>query len=86
MKLNPGFVKHTIDGMTLVVPVAGAKFHGLVQGNNTVGVILDCLQNDVTQADIVNTLCERFNGDRALIEADVADVVSRLKEIGAIDE
>lgn len=86
MKLNPNFIKHTIDGVALVIPTSGARFHGLVQGNKTVGVILECLENNADEEEIVNTLCNRFDGDRAEIEADVADVISRLKEIGAIDE
>ena len=86
MKLNKNFIKHTMDGQTVLVPVEGAKFHGLVQGNNSVGVILDCLQNDVTEEQIVDELCARFKGDRELIRADVSDVVEKLKKIGAIDE
>ena len=75
-----------MDGMALLVPVTGADFHGIVQGNKSVDVILECLQNDTTEEEIVNVMCARFEGDRAVIAADVADVVSRLQEIGAIDE
>ena len=86
MKLNDRFVKHTIDGQTVLVPIAGAPFHGLVQGNKSVEVILDCLASDTTEEEIVDAMCSRFNGDREIIKADVADVVTRLKSIGAIDE
>ena len=86
MKLNKNFVKHSIDGMTLVVPVSGAEFHGVVQGNKTVGVILDCLSEDTTEEEIVNVLRERFDGDITKIKEDVSGVILRLKEIGAIDE
>lgn len=86
MRLNKSFVKHTMDGVTLVVPVTGARFHGLAQGNKTVGVILDCLENDVTENEIVDVLYGKFDGERSQMASDVADVISRLKEIGAIDE
>lgn len=86
MKLNERFIKHTIDGQTVLVPVAGAPFHGLVQGNKSVEVILDCLKTDTTEEEIVDTMCSRFKGDREIIEADVADVLTKLREIGAIDE
>lgn len=86
MKLNPNFIKHTMDGMALVVPVAGADFHGIVQGNKTVDDILSCLEKDMSETEIVDFLCEKYDGDRSVIEEDVADVVSRLKEIGAVDE
>ena len=86
MKLNENFVKHTMDGETVLVPMGGAGFHGLVQGNDSVGVILDCLQNDVTEEAVVAELRERFKGDERLMREDVADVVRRLKKIGAIDD
>ena len=86
MKLNDRFVKHTIDGQTVLVPTAGAPFHGLIQGNKSVDVILDCLKSDTTEEEIVDNMCTRFKGDREIISADVADVIKRLKDIGAIDE
>ena len=86
MKLNDRFIQHTIDGETVLIPTAGAPFHGLIQGNKSVAAILDCLQNDVTEKEIVDELCRRFNGDRGIIAADVTDVIARLKAIGAVDE
>ena len=86
MKLNQNFIKHTIDGQTVVVPTAGADFHGLVQGNKSVEVILDCLENETTEEKIADELFKRFDGDKEQMKADVHDVVTRLKEIGAIDD
>ena len=86
MKLNQHFLIHEIDGQTLIVPTAGAEFHGLIQGNKTLSAIAECLKNDVTEDEIVDTLCARFDGDREVIKADVAEAVKKLKEIGAIDE
>lgn len=86
MKLKDTFVQHNMDGQTVIVPTAGADFHGLVQGNKTLAVIADCLKQDTTEEEIVDTLCARFDGDREVIKADVAEAVKKLKEIGAIDE
>ena len=86
MKLNDTFVHHNMDGQTVIVPTAGADFHGLVQGNKTLAVIADCLKQDTTEEEIVDTLCARFDGDREVIKADVAEAVKKLKEIGAIDD
>lgn len=85
MKLNENFIKHTVDGQTVLVPTGDADFHGLIQGNVSVSVILECLENDVTEEEIVDIMCERFNCDRGIISEDVADVISRLRKIGAID-
>ena len=86
MKLNEHFIKHTIDGQTVLVPVNGAPFHGLVQGNKTVDIILDCLVKGTDEEEITETLCSKFKGDRKIIREDVEDVISRLKAIGAIDD
>lgn len=86
MKLNKNFIAHAIDGMTVVVPVAGADFHGIIQGNKTTAAIVECLQHDTTEAEIADALCERFDGDRAQIEADVSRIIARLREVGAIDD
>ena len=86
MKLKSCFIHHQFDGETVIVPTAGADFHGLIQGNKTLAAIVECLSNDVTEDEIVDSLCARFNGDRELIKADVAEAVSKLKEVGAIDD
>lgn len=86
MKLKDTFVQHNMDGQTVIVPTAGADFHGLIQGNKTLAVIADCLKQDTTEEEIVDTLCARFDGDREIIKADVAEAVKKLKEIGAIDD
>ena len=85
MKLNHHFIHHQMDGQAVIVPTAGADFHGLVQGNKTLAAIVDCLKQDTTEEEIVDTLCARFDGDREVIQADVAEAVKKLKEIGAID-
>ena len=86
MKLNHHFLTHELGGETVIVPTAGAKFHGLIQGNKTLAAIAECLKNETTEEEVVDTLCARFDDDREDIKADVHEAVRRLREIGAIDE
>ncbi len=86
LKLNQHFLSHDIAGQTVIVPTAGADFHGLIQGNKTLSVIAECLKKDTTEKEIVDTLCDRFDGAREDIEADVREALRQLREIGAIDE
>ena len=86
MKLNQNFIIHKIDGQALIVPTGAAGFHGLVEGNKSFSAIAECLQKDTTEEEIVDILCMRFNADREIIAADVAEAISRLKAIGAIDD
>ena len=83
MKLNENFIRHQVGGETLIVPTGGAYFHGLIQGNKTLSAIAECL---TTEDKIVDALCARFDGDREDIEADVAEAISKLRAIGAIDD
>lgn len=86
MKLNDAFILHNLGDETLLVPTGEADFHGLVQGNKTVEVILSCLRTDTTEDQILSELKKRFDGDETLMKEDIEDVVTKLRDIGAIDE
>lgn len=86
MKLKNEFIVHNVGDETLLVPTADASFHGLVQGNKTVDTILGCLQEDTTEEKILDSLKEKYDGDEEDMRADIADVIKRLRAIGAIDE
>ena len=86
MKLNEKFVRYDMNGKAMVIPLGDADFHGVVQGNKSVGVIVDCLIQGATEQEMVDALYERFDGDRAQMARDVADVLAQLRSIGAIDE
>lgn len=77
---------HILVGVGALVPTGAAGFHGLVEGNKSFSAIAECLQKDTTEEEIVDILCMRFNADREIIAADVAEAISRLKAIGAIDD
>lgn len=86
MKLKNEFIVHNVGDETLLVPTADASFHGLVQGNKTVDTILNCLKEDTTEEKVLDSLKEKYDGDEADMRADIADVIKRLRAIGAIDE
>ena len=86
MKLNENFLVHTINGEAILVPTASAPFHGLGEGNQTVGFILNRLTKDTTEDEIVNALAAEYDGSRDDMAEDVRMVIQRLRAIGAIDE
>ena len=86
LKLNENFIRHDVDGQTLIVPTGSADFHGLIQGNKTLSAIAECLTQDTTEDKIVDALCARFDGSREDIKADVHEAIKKLKAIGAIDD
>lgn len=86
MKLKKEFITHNTDSESLLVPTGAAGFSGLVKGNKTLGVILDLLKNDTTEADIVAAMKARFSAPEEIITRDVNKAISELRKIGAIDE
>ena len=86
MKLNKNFLLHKAGNDTVVVPTGNAGFSGVVQGNETLGVILDLLKEDTTEQQIIDKMAEQYDAPRAEIEKDVVSVISGLRKIGAIDE
>ena len=86
MKLKQGFIYHDTGNEAVLVPVGGAGFSGVVRGNQTLGAILALLQEETTETEITDALCERFSAPRETIAADVAKVLGELRKIGAIHE
>ena len=85
MKLRDEFIVQNVGNETLLVPTGDAAFHGLVQGNKTVDVILNCLLHDTTEEQILDSLKEKFDGNENDMREDIADVIAKLRAIGAID-
>ncbi len=86
MKLKKGFLVHNKKGESLLVPTAEAGFSGIVQGNKTLGIVLELLQEDTTEEAIIENLRRRFDAPDGAIEKDVAHAIGELKKIGALDE
>ena len=87
MKLKKEYLPHKAMGEYMLIPTGEAEFKGLVKGNETFGLILDCLQEDVTEAAIAERLTEVYDGvtpEKA--ESDVRKVIERLRGIGALEE
>ena len=86
MKLKKEFIAHDTGRESLLVPAGGAGFSGLVKGNRTLGVILDLLKTDTTEADIIAAMGARFDAPENVIAGDVKKALAELRRIGALDE
>ncbi|MBR1393088.1 MAG: PqqD family protein [Ruminococcus sp.] len=85
MKLNKNFITHEAGKESMLVPMGGAKFSGLVKGNKMLGEVLELLKNDTTEAKIVSTLRSKYEAPEGVVEKDIHKVIAELKKIGAID-
>lgn len=87
MKLKKGFVTHTIgtDQLMVAVGAAAKQFPGMVSSNETAAFIVECLKNQISEEGIVDRLLEEYDVDRQTAAKDVADILGKLRSIGAIE-
>jgi len=85
MKLKKEFIAHNTGSETVLVPLSGAGFSGVVQGNKTLGALLELLQNDTTEEQLVADMKERFDAPEGAVERDVKKALAELEKIGALE-
>lgn len=86
MKLNANFITHEIDGEQVILPVGSAFFSGIVRSNTTAAFIVNCLKKDTTEDGIVDAMLAQYDAPREQIAQDVAEILEKLRSIGALDE
>lgn len=86
MKLKPEYVTHMTGTEAILVPTGAADFSGIVRGNKTLGIVLELLQADTTEAEIIATLHSYFDAPVGSIEKDVTRVLGELRKVGVLDE
>ena len=86
MKLKDGFVTHEMGGEQIMVATGAATFAGLVRSNATAAFIVECLKEETTRQDIIDTMLKRYDAPESVIAADVDMVLGKLRSINALDE
>ena len=86
MKLNENFIIHQTERETVLVPVGGSGFAGLVRGNATLGAILSLLREDTDAKAIVAALRQIYDAPAETLTRDVERALAELRAIGALDE
>ena len=86
MKLKQNIITQYIDDVQFMVPLGMDVFQGLIRSNETAAFIVDCLKEETTEDAIVDRMCAEYDAPRDVIAADVADILSILHDIGAIEE
>ena len=86
MKLKSGFIVHSSSNETILVPVGGSEFSGIVKGNATLGEILALLKTDISERELVRVMHSRFEAPEEIIARDVKKALAELRDIGALDE
>jgi len=85
MKLKREFIAHDTGAESILVPLGGAGWSGVVKGNRTFGAIIDLLKEDTTEAAVIEGMKSRFDAPEEVIARDVHTALENLRKIGAID-
>ena len=86
MKLNSEFILHKAETETVLVPVGGAAFSGIVKGNAILGDLLSLLEADKTEEELVAAMAEIYDAPAEVLERDVKHALEELRGIGALEE
>jgi len=85
MKLKDDFIVYNSGNEQMLISVGGA-FNGMIKLNSSAGDIVELLKNDIEYQDIIEAMFNKYDADRTVIENDVSNVMSQLKQIGALSE
>ena len=86
MKLKPDFITQEIDDSQFLMPVGAEAFNGIVRSNKTAAFVVDCLKQETTEDAIVEKMCAKYDAPRQEIAGDVANIISILHSINALEE
>lgn len=88
MKIKKDFMLRNVAGYYVVVPVGeGAlNFNGVINLNETGATLWKAMENDVTEANLVEALTAEYDVDEALATKDVSAFVKKMKDANLIEE
>lgn len=86
MRIAKGFVIRDVGGKKYAVATGDAAklFKGMLTVNDTGELIFNLLKEDTTQDIIVDKIVSEYEVDKSVVEKDVADFISQLREINVI--
>ncbi len=89
MKIKKGFLLREMpNGISVVVGVGenSDKLKGYLTLNESGALIWKVLEKGASIDDVVNEILKEYDADESVVKNDVLTVISKLKEIGALDD
>ena len=88
MRSNSEFIVHRLADETVMVPTgeAARRFQGIVRLNETAAFLVEHLQTETTAEALTAALAAAYDVAPETVQEDVAAVLSRLRQIGALEE
>ncbi len=88
MRRNPNYILRRTADTIVIVPVgrAAVDFPGMISVNDTGEMLWELLEQERTEAQLVQALHDKFDADPAQIAADLSVFLRRLRLAGALVE
>ena len=86
MKLENDFITRTIDDTQFLIPIGGESFHGIIRSNESAAFIVDALKEETTIDKIVDAMTKEYDAPREVLEADVNEIIKKLRSVNALEE
>ena len=88
MKIKKGLKLREMGGVNIVVAVGdmAAKFKGVVRLNESGTFLWKLLENDISEAELLSALLEKYDVTEELAKNDVASFLDMIRNAGFIDE
>lgn len=86
MRSNPEFIARDIAGELVLVPIGATaqKCEGLITCNEVGALIWRQLEKTSDEETILSAILEEFEIDEATARRDMAEFISRLRELNAV--
>ncbi len=84
MKIKKGFILRVVGGESVVVPVGetSKSFHGMINLNETGAFLWKFFTEEHTAEEAVKALCQEYEAEPSLVEADVDRFIDTLQKNG----
>ena len=82
MRIKDGYMLSSVAGKHIVVPVGSeaVDFNGIITTNDTGAFLWNCLENDISEEELLSTMLKEYDIDEATAISDLKDFINKLTE------
>lgn len=84
MKIKHIFETEKINDEVIMVSINSEEFNGLLRMNSTAEYIIKCLEQDISEDELVGKIIKRYNIDYKVALNAVTKIVKQLDEMNLI--
>lgn len=85
MRLNKKYSIEDLNGTPILVDTTG-EWTGIVKCKGSMRVVIDCLQNGITEGELLRVLCDTYDAPESVLKNDLESVIKTLQSINALEE